>query len=124
MRAPNISNDTEYDFYINSFVSSVVNPVKKLIKLTVLNWSPSNWLKWSSTSNLKWETWNLGYILKSEAWFATESVSETAKALSTTITSIVATTVGLAVLASFLNTSSASSIWMTINQLQIFLQNI
>ena len=35
--APNVSADTEYDFYVDSTISGVANPVKKLIKLTVTN---------------------------------------------------------------------------------------
>ena len=37
IKAPNVSSDTEYYFYINSKITGVSNSIKKLIKLTVLN---------------------------------------------------------------------------------------
>ena len=35
--ASSVSADTEFDFYVDSTIAGVVNPVKKLIKLTVTN---------------------------------------------------------------------------------------
>ena len=37
LTALNVSADTEFDFYVDSAIAGVTNPVKKLIKLTVLN---------------------------------------------------------------------------------------
>ena len=118
--APEVSSDTEYYFYINSVISSSSGSAQKIIKLTILNWTPSNWQKWLSTNSSAWEVWNSGYDLNSGACTAQDSPTEAAQALSTATTSAVAATIGCAVLVSFANTSSIATLWMTINQLQIF----
>ena len=48
--APEVSSDAEFSFYIVSSVSGIPDPIKKLIKLTILNWSVSNWQKCISTN--------------------------------------------------------------------------
>ena len=40
--APEVSSNTEYDFYINSAVSGVSDPIQKLIKLTIMDCTASN----------------------------------------------------------------------------------
>ena len=116
--APEVSADTEYDFYIDSTISGVVYPIQKLVKLKILNWAPSNWKKCISSNSTIWEVCNSGYFLVSGAC---QTSSDTAQALSTTITSIVIAITGVVVLTSLINTSSITSLWMTINQLQLFL---
>ena len=140
--APVVSVDTEYYFYIISAIGGVSSSVQKLIKITVLNWVASNWLKWISNSISVWKIWSSGYILSSGVWNINSSTSssstttssgglqnstsasETAQALSKTSTSIAAATAGCIVLASLLNTSSIANLWLTINQLQIFFDKI
>ena len=42
INAPEVSLDTEYDFYINSAVSGVSSPIKKLIKLIINSCADKN----------------------------------------------------------------------------------
>ena len=138
---PDVSSDTEFDFYINSAVTGIASPVQKLIKLTVLNWISLNWQKWISTSGSIWDIWNSGYYSNSGVWGtsppnsnssqnsssqssnsssqSSNTSSNTAQTLSTVIKSVVGAIVGCVVLASFMNSSSIASLWMTINQLQV-----
>ena len=127
---PEVSSDTSYYFYINSAISGVSIQIQKLIKLTILNCSPSNWQKWLSTNSLICEVWNSGYNLTSGQWVIpsqssstvarSETASETAQALSTTTKSVVGATALVIVFTSLINISSMASFWMTINQLQLF----
>ena len=119
--APDVTSDIEYDFYINAAISGVSSPVQKLIKLTILNWSVSNWQKCLSTSTTTCDVCNSGYAISNGEWVTIQQTkaSETAQALSTTITSISIATAGCVVLASILNTSSVANLWLTMNQLQI-----
>ena len=127
--APDVANDIEYDFYINSIVSGVAIPIQKLIKLIVKNWVALNWQKCKSTSNLVWDQWNSGFDLNSGLWNAhistppqnSPSISETSKAISIAIKSIEVAIFGCAILTSISSISSLASFWMTINQLQIWL---
>ena len=119
INAPEVSLDTEYDFYINSAVSGVSSPIQKLIKLIISNCAAKNWKKCISTNSLVCETWFSGYVLTSGMWDI-PAASETAKALSKTTTSIVITITGIVVLTSLINTTDIASLWMTINQLQLF----
>ena len=120
--APEVSSDTEYDFYISSSISGVSSPVKKLIKLTVINWTPSNCEKCISTSGSVCEVWNSGYDLASGAWVIqnTKVILNTAQALSITTKSAVVATTGVVIFTSLVSTASIASLWMTINQLQLF----
>ena len=132
--APNVSIDTQFYLYINSAISGIAGPIQKLIKLTVLNCSPSNCQKCMNPSNTIWEICSPGYNLISGAWISPQSssspsptpslnstsVSDTAKALSTTTTSTVALITGITILTSLMNLSSMASLWMTINQLQFY----
>ena len=45
INSPEVSLDTEYDFYINSAVSGVSSPIQKLIKLFITNCAAKNWKK-------------------------------------------------------------------------------
>ena len=42
INAPEVSSNTEYDFYINSAVSGVSSPIQKLIKLIITNCAAKN----------------------------------------------------------------------------------
>ena len=42
VNSPEVSLDTEYDFYINSAVSGVSSPIQKLIKLIITNCAAKN----------------------------------------------------------------------------------
>ena len=120
INAPEVSMDTEYDFYINSTVSGVSNPIQKLIMLTITNCAAKNWKKCINTNSLTCDSCVSGYALTSGMWNI-PTVSETAKALSKTTTSAVITITGIVVLTSIINTTSIANLWMTINQLQLFL---
>ena len=116
VNSPEVSLNTEYDFYINSAVSGVSSPIQKLIKLIITNWAAKNWKKCISNNSLTCETCLSGYVLSSGVW----DISKTAKALSQTIMSAVIIIAAIVVLTSMINTTSTASLWMTINQLQLF----
>ena len=137
INAPDVSLDTEYDFYINSAVSGVSSLIQKLIKLIITNCAAKNWKKCISTNNLACDTCISGYVLTSGVWDisktttsqssktpisqSSQSTSETAKVLSKTIMSVVITITWIVVLTSITNTKSIANLWMTINQLQLFI---
>ena len=121
INAPEVSLDTEYDFYINSAVSGVSIPVQKLIKLIITsNCVVENWMKCISTSILTWETCFSGYTLTSGMWDisktttsqssqtttsqSSQTTSETAIALSKTTTPVVAGISWIVVSTSIINT--------------------
>ena len=87
------STNKEYYFYLSSLVSGISQPIQKLIKITVT----------SSLTNS-----------------STKSASDFSNALSITSTSLTAAIVGVTVLTSLMNTNSIASLWMSINQLQLF----
>ena len=87
--APEVSSDTEYYFYINSVISSASDSAKKIIRLTILNWTSLNWQKCLSANSTTWEVWNSGFDLISGACTAQDSPTEAAQALSTATTSAV-----------------------------------
>ena len=120
INASEVSLDTEFDFYINSAVSGASSPIQKLIKLVITNCTANNWKKCISTNSLTCETCLSGYILSSGVW-DTPIVSETAKALSKTTTSLVIAIIGIVILTSMINSTSIDNLWMTINQLQLFI---
>ena len=126
--APSVYSNTDYYFCINSAVSSVSSLITKLIKLTVSNCSVQNWQTCSDSNGLVCSVWMSRYILLSGSCSNKEclnkenntQVSETAKSLTTTTQSVVGTLAGIVVTFSFLNTSSLSSLWSMVNQVQIF----
>ena len=117
--APGVVSDTEYNFYINSMVGTYSSPVQKLIKLKILNCTPSNCQKCVTTSSSTCEICNSGYKLDSGAWKATPS--EVAQILSTTIKWTAAAIFVVTLVLSSINTTNMASLWMAINQLQLFL---
>ena len=123
--APSVTNDTEFDFYISSYVDGYQNPIQKLIKLTVVKCLAQNCQKWTSISTTSCAVWYTGYILNSGTWKAiisptTENISSTAQTLSVTSISLLGATFGVVAFMSLLNTSSLASLWSMINQVQLF----
>ena len=120
--APTVSTDTEFDFYIDSNIAESSQPIKKLIKITILKCKPSNWSKCNCTNSSVWEVWSSDYVLSSGIWTLQSSnvPSEAANKLSTTTTSVGAITMGLSALIGVMNLSSFATLWTIIHQLQIF----
>ena len=114
--APDLNIDTEYDFYINSYISGYADPVQKLIKLTVINWGVLNWYKWAQNDSTVCQIWDSGYYLQSG--LCTQA-SKTAKALSTTTQAIVGFSSWVSVISGTMNSASASSFWSLMNQFQL-----
>ena len=129
INAPEVSMNIEFDFYVNSAVSGVSSPIQKLIKLIITNCAAKNWKKCISTNSLVCDSCVSGYVLTSGMWDISKSTtsqssqttSETAKALSKTTMSVVIVIIGIVVLTSIVNTTSIANLWMTINQLQLFI---
>ena len=103
--APTVSTDTEFDFYIDSNIAGISQPIKKLIKINILDCKATNWNKCNSTNNSVWEVWSSGYTLSSGSW-TLQSVNQTtnvtsnvtteaAKKVSTAAASVGATTMGV-----------------------------
>ena len=51
---PSVINSTSCSFYINSQISSVTNPVQKLINLKVTKWLAQNCKKWTKLNKKSW----------------------------------------------------------------------
>ena len=120
INAPEVSLNTEYDFYINSAVSGVSSPIQKLIKLIITNCTAKNWKKCISTNSSTCETCLSGYILSSGVWDI-PTVSETARVLSRLTMFVVIAITWIVVLTNIMNTTSIVNLWTTINQLQLFI---
>ena len=128
--APTVTTDTDFNFYIDSNIAGVSQPIKKLIKITILDWKASNWNTCKSTDSSLWEEWSSGFTLSSGSWalqstnvttnVSTNDATETAKQLSTATASIGVASVGWSALAGAMNSSSVATLWITIHQLQIF----
>ena len=78
---PNVTNSTSCSFYINSQISSVTNPVQKLINLKVTKWLAQNCQKWTSLDSSKCSSWNSNYYLSNRYW--SNEATSTIKTLST-----------------------------------------
>ena len=133
VKSPEENSDNEYGLYINSNINGVAEPVQKYIKVIILNWAVSNCQKCINANHLVWEIWNSGFFLNSGTWTSNSDSlqnssksqsqsdgSETAKILSTANISVVITIIYCVILATLFNASSMASIWLIINQLQIF----
>ena len=106
-------------FYIDSQVSSVTNPIQKLINLKVTKWLAQNCQKWNSLDSSKCSSWNSNYYLSNGYW--SNEATSTINILSIITNSIIAGTVALAILTNSFNSASFASVWAIINQLQLFL---
>ena len=122
IKAPNVSSDTEYYFYINSKITGVSNPIKKLIKLTVLNCIVVNWNVCSNTSGSSWNKCSTGFNLSSGVWLSSSSGNSTAveKSPSIIIQVFVGLTLVVTLISSYMGFASISWFWSMINQLQLF----
>ena len=142
--SPSVSSDMDVSFYINSMITGYANPVQKLIRLKILNWNVSNCQKCNNADASNWNTCNSGYTVNSGSCIsptsqtsssssnsnsqnsnssnktkASKESSETAKGLSTSIQWIAGLTTGAIVLSNVINSSSISSLWSLLNQLQL-----
>ena len=115
--APEVALDTEFDFYINSDVSGVSSPIHKLIKLTILNCISSNCQRCVNSSGSICAVCISGYDLNSGTCVQNLDV---AKALSSATKAMGGAIIGVSIFTSLLNAASLASLWMTINQLQLF----
>ena len=122
IKAPNVSSDTEYYFYINSKITGVSNSIKKLIKLTVLNCIVVNWNVCSSTSGSSWNKCSTGFNLSSGVWLPSSSGNSTAvdKSPSIIIQVFVGLTLVVTLISSYMGFASISWFWSMVNQLQLF----
>ena len=148
--APGTITTSSYSFYVSSAITGVTNSVNKIITISLINWSALNCQYWVSTSGTVWATWNSGYSLSLGAWTLiptnTQSTTSSTSSTTTTTTQSKSTaainlvsqlntaadvdqttiTTSMAVSAAFLvvsnavSSSSVSSIWLMINQIQIF----
>ena len=124
--APIVSADTEFDFYIDSTIAGVSQPIKKLIKIIILDCKAANWSKCKNTNSSVWEVWNSGYALSSGSWtlqrtnVTTNIPTDIAKNLSISTAFVGAAVILLSALVGAINSSSIVTLWTTIHQLQIF----
>ena len=139
--SPSVSSDTDVSFYVNAMITGYANPVQKLIKLKVLNWIVSNCQICNNAYASNWNTCNSGYTVNSGSCILptsqtsssssnsnsqnsnssnqTKESSETAQGLSTSMQWIAGLTTGAIVLSNVINSSSISSLWSLLNQLQL-----
>ena len=130
INAPSVTSDKLYKFYVNSAISTLSSPIQKTILLTVTSWKVANWQTWSSSSSSAWSVWVTNYSLSSGAWLtsyssssvpSSETNNHTAKTLGLVSASIVGAVSWVVVLSSLMSTSSMTSLWSLINQVQILL---
>ena len=122
----NLSSDTQIDFQIISTSSGI--DTQKVIRLSILDWVVSNWLKCNKLSNSICLLWNSGYVLSNNNCITNSSStsanstqinsiiepSETSKSIKTTTQSILASTAGITAAFSVVNTSSLSTLFLII----------
>ena len=115
--APEVSITTAFNFYIISTITGIVKPIQKLIKLTIINWEVESWFKWSTFDVSIWVSWLQEYNLFYGTWVPKPTSS--AKTMTTATQSATGTTAGVVSAFSMMNTSSFSSLWSMVNQLQL-----
>ena len=64
----NVTADTYIEFYVNSIITGITNPVQKLINLKILNWLAQNCQRCTNSDAQKWDLWDSGYSLSSYSW--------------------------------------------------------
>ena len=125
--APEVTSDTEYDFYINSTVSGYLTQIQRQVKLTVINCSVQNCQKWSSSSGISCAVWNpvipsISEPAKSQnTTSGTAENSGTAKNIGTTTAFVSWALFAIFAVQSIFNSVSMASFWSMINQMQMFL---
>ena len=139
-----VSVDSTFNFYIDSYISNPVNTVKKRIILNVSNWVKQNWVKCSASSNSICSTWSTGYTPSSGSWVIPvipvipqspqvpqASQTNQAKTFNTDASSfskvlrigcqvVIGATIILMIILSLFNISSMASLWAMINQIQLY----
>ena len=120
--APSISSSTTYSFYIVSTIQGVIDPVWKIINLTINKCTASNCRICSVTNSVVCSNCNSGYSLNSGSCILNVSeteVSGTAEALSTSSQVAIGAIALFSIGSSLTNLSSMASLWSIINQMQI-----
>ena len=121
INAPISTSDVQYMFYVSSAISAVSCPTLKLILLTVKAWKVANWQTWISDSSSTCSAWVSDYALNTGTWaYSSQLTQQTAEALKYTSIAIVTSISGLVVVSSVMSSSSMASLWLLINQVQIF----
>ena len=131
---PSPSTNTDYSFYISSTISGVSSAVNKLMTISISGCTASNWLICQSTDVSTWTTCNSGYTLSSGKW-SINSFSQSTPSSSINdnedlkidsevsknfvITVFIVSCVIL-VISNTLFSTSMSSIWVMINQVQLY----
>ena len=99
-------------------ISKFPNPVPKLIKLTILNWEVQSCYQWSTTNVSIWAVWiqnfNIFYGV------CLPKPSSTTQTMSTATQSAKGATTAIVSRFSLFNTSSISSLWSMVNQIQLY----
>ena len=132
---PSPSTNTDYSFYISSTISGVSSVVNKLMTISISGCTTSNWLICQSTDVSTWTTCNSGYTLISGQWSINSSPQSTPSSSSINdnenlkidsevsknfvITVFIVSSVIL-VVSNTLFSTSMSSIWVMINQVQLY----
>ena len=119
--APEVTSDTEYDFYINSTISGYQTQIQRQVKLTVINCSVQNCQKWSSSSGTSCAVWNPVIPSISEPTKSQNTTSGTTEKIGTAIASVSWALFAIFTVQSIFNSASMSSFWSMINQMQMFL---
>ena len=96
----------------------MLSSTQKIIKLNVIKWVVQNCKKCSATSQTICSIWNSGFYVSNGTW--KEEPSETSKALTITVQSLVAVSAFSNIISIIMNASSAASICSLINQVQLF----
>ena len=122
IKAPEVTSNTNYYFYVNSLVSGSSNPIKKLIKLTVEKWVVKNWYKCSNQSGTIWAICASGYSLREGSWVSNLLIqTEDGAILKTILQAIIIGGAIVSVLSNLLNNTSLLSMWLIFEQVQLFL---
>ena len=137
---PSPSTNTDYSFYISSTISGVSSAVYKLMTISISGCTTSNWLICQSTDVSTWTTCNSGYTLSSGQWSINSSSQNTPSSQNSpsssindnenlkidsevsknfVITAFIVSCVAL-VVSNILFSTSMSSIWVMINQVQLY----
>ena len=132
---PEVTTDSNFNFYINSVISGVSSVIQKHIRITILNWSVNNCQKCIESSSSNCDTWNSGFILSSGLWnnppqpqntssnkvsSDNSTLSESTKASKFSAQLMIGAISGTAIILSMIRISSMSSMWSMINQIQLY----
>ena len=115
--APAVSGPTDFSFYINTAITGVSTQLNKIIYLRVNKWIAKNCSKCKSDNNLFWAVCNYGYDLISGNWTNEDNTSTRSAIITSRV--IVGISILIVVFSSLLSSSSLSSIWSIVNQLQL-----